>query len=58
MSAHLFRHTLATDIAQLEGVTAYEFKSWLDWSSLSQADAYLSKEGANLTRLARRRAQA
>lgn len=52
---HLFRHTLANDVAQMEGVTAYQFQSMFDWSSLKQADAYLSKMGANLTPIARKR---
>ena len=51
---HLFRHTRATKMAQLPRVTAWEFQSWFDWSSLAQADAYLSKEGAPLLELGRR----
>ena len=51
---HLFRGNLATEYAQTEGVSAYELQSWFDWSSLKLADSYLSKEGANLVKLAKK----
>jgi hypothetical protein len=53
--SHLFRHSLATEIAELPGTTAYELKSWFDWNYLSTAEAYLSDTGTNLVNLAERR---
>jgi integrase len=52
--SHLFRASLATELA-LEVGSAYELKSWFDWERISTADAYLSREGANLIPLAERR---
>jgi len=44
--SHLFRHTLATELAQNE-VGAFEMKSWFDWEKIDTADSYVSAAGVS-----------
>lgn len=54
VSCHLFRHTLATQMAE-DGATAWELKSWFDWENISTADEYVSSAGMSTKRLSDRK---
>jgi site-specific recombinase XerD len=52
--SHLFRHTLATELA-MENFTPFELKSWFDWESIVLADKYVSRAGITTDKISRRR---
>lgn len=52
--SHLFRHTLATELAQNE-VGAFEMKSWFDWEKIDTADAYVSAAGVSTKKVSSRK---
>ena len=50
---HLFRHTLATELAQNE-VSAFEMKTWFDWENIATADNYVSAAGVSTKKVSGR----
>lgn len=54
ISAHLFRHSLATQMAE-DGATAYELVSWFDWDRTDTALEYVRRGGAMTERLSKRK---
>lgn len=50
---HLFRHTLATELAENE-VSAFEMKRWFDWESITTADDYVSAAGVTTKKVSGR----
>jgi len=54
ISAHLFRHSLATQMAE-DGATAYELVSWFDWDRTDTALQYIRRGGAMTERLSKRK---
>lgn len=50
---HLFRHTLATELAQND-VGAWEMKTWFDWESINTADEYVSSAGLSTKKVSGR----
>lgn len=53
ISAHLFRHSLATHMAE-DGATAYELVNWFDWDRTDTALEYVRRGGAMTERLSKR----
>lgn len=51
---HLFRHTLATELAQ-EEVGAFEMKTWFDWEKIDTADSYVSAAGVSTKKASSRK---
>jgi len=51
--SHLFRHTLATELAG-ENISTFELKSWFDWESIVLADKYVSRAGVLTDKISRR----
>jgi integrase len=49
VTTHLFRHTLATKLADYK-VGAFELKSWFDWEKIDTADSYVSASGVSTRR--------
>ena len=54
ISAHLFRHSLATQMAE-DGATAYELVNWFDWDRTDTALEYVKRGGAMTERLSKRK---
>jgi len=54
ISAHLFRHSLATQMAE-SGATAYELVNWFDWDRTDTALEYIRRSGAMTERLSNRK---
>jgi len=52
--SHLFRHTLATELAQNE-VGAFEMKTWFDWEKIGTADSYVSAAGVSTKKASSRK---
>jgi len=52
--SHLFRHTLATELAQNE-VGAFEMKTWFDWEKIDTADSYVSAAGVSTKKASARK---
>ncbi len=52
--SHLFRHTLATELAQNE-VGAFEMKTWFDWEKIDTADSYVSAAGVSTKKASSRK---
>lgn len=50
---HLFRHSLATELAQNE-VSAFEMKTWFDWERIDTADEYVSAAGVSTKKVSGR----
>jgi len=51
---HLFRHSLATELAQNE-VSVFEMKSWFDWEKIDTADEYVSASGVSTKKVSNRK---
>ena len=54
ISAHLFRHSLATQMAE-NGATAYELVNWFDWDRTDTALEYVRRSGAMTQKLSNRK---
>jgi integrase len=52
--SHLFRHTLASDMAD-HGIDPHQMKTWFSWSSIAMADTYVTKAGMNTKALSDRK---
>ncbi len=52
--SHLFRHTLATELASRE-VSAFEMKTWFDWEKIDTADSYVSAAGVSTKKASSRK---
>lgn len=52
--SHLFRHTLATELAQND-VGAFEMKTWFDWEKIDTADSYVSAAGVSTKKVSGRK---
>jgi len=52
--SHLFRHTLATELAQND-VGAFEMKTWFDWEKIDTADSYVSAAGVSTKKASSRK---
>ena len=52
--AHLFRHTLATRLAQ-DKVSLWELTSWFDWTRTNMAEVYVSRAGIKIDAISNRR---
>jgi len=52
--SHLFRHSLATELAS-NGISAWELKDWFDWESIATADEYVSAAGQTTPKITRRK---
>lgn len=50
---HLFRHSLATELAENE-VSAFEMKTWFDWERIDTADEYVSAAGVSTKKVSGR----
>lgn len=51
---HLFRHTLATELAKDE-VSVFEMKTWFDWERIDTADEYVSAAGVGTKKVSGRK---
>jgi len=51
---HLFRHSLATELAQAE-VSVFEMKTWFDWARIDTADEYVSAAGISTKKVSNRK---
>lgn len=51
---HLFRHTLATELAANE-VSPFEMKSWFDWENINMADTYVLAAGVSTKKVSGRK---
>jgi len=51
---HLFRHSLATELAQSD-VSVFEIKSWFDWEKINTADEYVSAAGVSTKKVSNRK---
>ena len=54
ISSHLFRHSLATQMAE-NGATAYELVNWFDWDQTDSALKYIRRSGRLTQRLSDRK---
>lgn len=54
ISPHLFRHSLATQMAE-NGATAYELVNWFDWDQTDSALKYIRRSGRLTQRLSDRK---
>lgn len=54
ISAHLFRHSLATQMAE-DGASAYELVTWFDWDRTDTALEYVRRSGHLTERLSGRK---
>ncbi len=50
---HLFRHSLATELAANE-ISAWEMKEWFDWEKIDTADEYVSSSGVGTKKISAR----
>lgn len=54
VTTHLYRHTLATELANDE-VSAFEMKTWFDWENIATADKYVTAAGVTTKKVSGRK---
>jgi len=52
---HLFRHSLATELAKDSDIGVWDMKAWFDWANAITADEYITSAGREIPSISNRK---